>query len=69
LFEELNIFKEDLYNSFESIGMMFKWIFSFIILIFRFLKKLITESKGNYTKYIIMPTNLIEAASVKNPTS
>jgi hypothetical protein len=31
------------------------------------LKKLITESKGNYTKYIIMPTNLIEAAAVKKP--
>jgi hypothetical protein len=35
----------------------------FIILTFRSLK-LINESNGNYTKYIIMPTNLAEAASV-----
>jgi DNA-binding transcriptional regulator YhcF (GntR family) len=65
LFEELNIFKEDLYNSFlESIGNDVQvdiFFHHFNILVF---KKLINESNGNYTKYVIMPTNLVEAASI-----
>jgi DNA-binding transcriptional regulator YhcF (GntR family) len=65
LFEELNIFKEDIYNSFlESIGNDVQvdiFFHHFNIQVFR---KLINDSNGNYTKYIIMPTNLVEAASV-----
>jgi DNA-binding transcriptional regulator YhcF (GntR family) len=65
LFEELNIFKEDLYNSFlENIGKDVQvdiFFHHFNIQVFR---KLINDSNGNYTKYIIMPTNLIEAASI-----
>jgi DNA-binding transcriptional regulator YhcF (GntR family) len=65
LFEELNIFKEDLYNSFlESIGNDVQVDIFFHHFNIQVFKKLITESKGNYTKYIIMPTNLIEAAAV-----
>ncbi|MFV5694431.1 GntR family transcriptional regulator [Flavobacterium sp. LB3P122] len=65
LFEELNIFKEDLYNSFlENIGKDVQvdiFFHHFNIQVFR---KLINDSNGSYTKYIIMPTNLVEAASI-----
>ncbi|MBP6182051.1 GntR family transcriptional regulator [Flavobacterium sp.] len=65
LFDELNIFKEDLYNSFlENIGNNVEvdiFFHHFNIQVFR---KLINDSNGNYTKYIIMPTNLAEAASI-----
>ena len=65
LFDELNIFKEDLYNSFlENIGNNVEvdiFFHHFNIKVFR---KLINDSNGNYTKYIIMPTNLAEAASI-----
>jgi DNA-binding transcriptional regulator YhcF (GntR family) len=65
LFDELNIFKEDLYNSFlESIGKDVQadiFFHHFNIKVFR---KLINDSNGNYTKYVIMPTNLTEAASI-----
>ncbi|HEX9152755.1 MAG TPA: GntR family transcriptional regulator [Flavobacterium sp.] len=65
LFEELNIFKEDLYNSFlENIGKDVQvdiFFHHFNIQVFR---KLINDSNGNYTKYIIMPANLVEAASI-----
>lgn len=65
LFEELNIFKEDLYNSFlENIGKDVQvdiFFHHFNIQVFR---KLINDGNGNYTKYIIMPTNLVEAASI-----
>jgi DNA-binding transcriptional regulator YhcF (GntR family) len=65
LFEELNIFKEDLYNSFlESIGTDVQVDIFFHHFNIQVFKKLINESNGNYTKYIIMPTNLIEAAAV-----
>jgi DNA-binding transcriptional regulator YhcF (GntR family) len=65
LFDELNIFKEDLYNSFlENIGKDVQvdiFFHHFNIEVFR---KLIKDSNGNYTKYIIMPTNLVEAPSI-----
>jgi DNA-binding transcriptional regulator YhcF (GntR family) len=65
LFEELNIFKEDLYNSFlESMGTDVQVDIFFHHFNIQVFKKLINESNGNYTKYIIMPTNLVEAASV-----
>jgi DNA-binding transcriptional regulator YhcF (GntR family) len=65
LFDELNIFKEDIYNSFlENIGNNVQvdiFFHHFNTPVFR---KLINDSNGNYTKYIIMPTNLAEAATV-----
>ena len=65
LFDELNIFKEDLYNSFlESIGEDVQVDIFFHNFNLQVFKKLINDSKGNYTKYIIMPTNLFEAALV-----
>ncbi len=65
LFDELNIFKEDLYNSFlENIGndaQVDIYFHHFNSTVFR---KLINDNNGNYTKYIIMPTNLTEAAPI-----
>lgn len=65
LFDELNIFKEDIYNAFlktmnenAQIDIFFH---HFNIDTFR---KLINESNGNYSKYIVMPTNLVDAASI-----
>ena len=60
LFDELNIFKEDIYNSFlKNIGKNVQvdiFFHHFNIPVFQ---KLINDSNGNYTKYIIMPTNLV----------
>jgi DNA-binding transcriptional regulator YhcF (GntR family) len=65
LFDELNIFKEDLYNSFlENIGTNVQVDIFFHHFNTPVFKKLIDDSNGNYTKYIIMPTNLAEAATV-----
>ncbi|EIA09762.1 GntR family transcriptional regulator [Flavobacterium frigoris] len=65
LFEELNIFKEDIYNSFlENIGKEAQVDIFFHHFNIKVFKKLINDSNGNYTKYIIMPTNLVEAAAV-----
>jgi DNA-binding transcriptional regulator YhcF (GntR family) len=65
LFDELNIFKEDLYNSFlENIGKNVQVDIFFHHFNFPVFKKLITDSNGNYTKYIIMPTNLAGATSI-----
>jgi DNA-binding transcriptional regulator YhcF (GntR family) len=62
LFDELNIFKEDLYNSFlKTIGSEAEIDLYFHHFNTNQFKKLIQESKGNYNKYIVMPTNLIEA--------
>lgn len=59
LFDELNIFKEDIYNSFlKHIGKNVQvdiFFHHFNVPVFQ---KLINDSNGNYTKYIIMPTNL-----------
>lgn len=65
LFDELNIFKEDLYNSFlKNIGPDVEVDIFFHHFNIQVFKKLITDANGNYTRYIIMPTNLAEAASV-----
>lgn len=65
LFDELNIFKEDIYNSFlENIGNDVQVDIFFHHFNAPVFQKLINDSNGNYTKYIIMPTNLIEAASI-----
>ncbi|HEX8014220.1 MAG TPA: GntR family transcriptional regulator [Flavobacterium sp.] len=59
LFDELNIFKEDIYNSFlKNIGKNVQvdiFFHHFNVPVF---KKLINDGNGNYTRYIIMPTNL-----------
>ncbi|RTY76544.1 GntR family transcriptional regulator [Flavobacterium sp. LS1R10] len=65
LFDELNIFKEDLYNSFlENIGTNVQVDIFFHHFNTPVFQKLINDSNGNYTKYIIMPTNLTQAATV-----
>jgi DNA-binding transcriptional regulator YhcF (GntR family) len=65
LFDELNIFKEDIYNSFlKNIGKNVQvdiFFHHFNVQVFR---KLINDSNGNYTKYIIMPTNLAGVADI-----
>lgn len=59
LFDELNIFKENLYNSFlNSIGDNAEIDIFFHHFNENIFQKLIQENKGNYTKYILMPTNL-----------
>ncbi|WP_264552786.1 GntR family transcriptional regulator [Flavobacterium sp. N2038] len=61
LFDELNIFKEDIYNSFlKNIGKNVQVDIFFHHFNVQVFKKLINDSNGNYTKYIIMPTNLID---------
>ncbi len=65
LFDELNIFKEDIYNSFLlHIGKDVQVDIFFHHFNIEVFKKLINDSNGNYTKYIIMPTNLAEAPSI-----
>ena len=63
LFDELNIFKEDIYNSFlKNIGKNVQVDIFFHHFNVQVFKKLINDSNGNYTKYIIMPTNLSDIA-------
>lgn len=67
LFDELNSFKEDLYNSFLThIGKDIQVDIFFHHFNTKVFKKLIDDSNGNYTKYIIMPTNLVGATSIIN---
>lgn len=65
LFDELNSFKEDLYNAFKEAmngnAQIDIFFHHFNIDMF---KKLINESNGNYSKYIVMPTNLVGVASI-----
>ena len=65
LFDELNIFKEDIYTSFlgsiQNNAQIDIFFHHFNIEMF---KKLINESNGNYSKYIIMPTNLVGASEL-----
>ena len=65
LFDELNIFKEDLYNAFlDHIGSQAQVDIFFHHFNAAMFAKLINESNGSYTKYVIMPTNLPGAATV-----
>ena len=65
LFDELNAFKEDLYSSFlEAIANRAQIDIFFHHFNLEMFRKLINESDGNYSKYIIMPTNLVGAASI-----
>ncbi|WPR71171.1 GntR family transcriptional regulator [Flavobacterium sp. NG2] len=64
LFDELNIFKEDLYNSIlENIGEDAQVDIFFHHFNIKVFEKLINDCNGNYTKYIIMPTNLLQAST------
>ncbi|MBE0393202.1 DNA-binding transcriptional regulator YhcF (GntR family) [Flavobacterium sp. 7E] len=65
LFDELNIFKEDLYNSFlKSVGKGVQVDIFFHHFNIQVFNKLINDANGNYTKYIVMPTNLKEATAI-----
>jgi len=65
LFDELNSFKEDIYTSFlETIKNKAQIDIFFHHFNANMFKKLVNESNGNYSKYIVMPTNLIEAAAI-----
>ena len=67
LFDEFNSFKEDIYNAFiENVGSGIQvdiYFHHFNSLMF---KKLIDDSNGNYTHYVIMPTNLPDTAPIIN---
>lgn len=63
LFDELNSFKEDIYNSFlKHIGKNVQVDIFFHHFNAPVFQKLINDSNGNYTKYILMPTNLKDIA-------
>ncbi|WP_428230651.1 GntR family transcriptional regulator [Flavobacterium sp.] len=63
LFDELNSFKEDIYNSFlQHIGKNVQVDIFFHHFNAEVFQKLVNDSNGNYTKYIIMPTNLNDVA-------
>lgn len=65
LFDELNSFKEDIYTSFlETINNKAQIDIFFHHFNANMFKKLVNESNGNYSKYIVMPTNLVEAATI-----
>ncbi len=65
LFDELNIFKEDIYNSFlKNIGKNVQVDIFFHHFNAQVFQKLINDSNGNYTKYIIMPTNLSDIVNL-----
>lgn len=59
LFDELNIFKEDLYNSFlNNLGSNFQVDIFFHHFNFDIFSKLIFDNIGDYSQYVIMPANL-----------
>ena len=63
LFDELNSFKEDLYNAFlKNIGKDVQVDISFHHFNEKMFSKLIDDNNGIYTKYVIMPANLENAA-------
>ncbi|MBK0369507.1 GntR family transcriptional regulator [Flavobacterium agrisoli] len=65
LFEELNSFKEDLYTAFlDEVGDHVEVDIYFHHFNPTVFQKLVQDAQGNYTKYIIMPTNLTNAAAV-----
>jgi DNA-binding transcriptional regulator YhcF (GntR family) len=67
LFDELNVFKEDLYNSFiKNMGNDVQVDIYFHHFNVKVFQKLIEENNGNYTKYVIMPTNLEGIAAILN---
>ena len=65
LFDELNAFKEEVYQAFiDHIDQRIRvdiFFHHFNLGVFR---KLVEESRGNYNRYIIMPTNMKGTASI-----
>ncbi|SDG70119.1 GntR family transcriptional regulator [Psychroflexus sediminis] len=62
LFDELNSFKEDLYTSLlKELGDKAEVDIYFHHFNRKMFKKLVNDSKGNYSKYIIMPTKFEDA--------
>ena len=65
LFDELNAFKEDLYNAFlNNLGENKQVDIFFHHFSCDMFRKLIYDSIGNYSYYVIMPANLNNTASV-----
>jgi DNA-binding transcriptional regulator YhcF (GntR family) len=65
LFDELNSFKEDLYNSFkEAMGNNAHIDIFFHYFSIDVFKKLVNENNGDYSKYVINPTTLKGAAEL-----
>lgn len=65
LFDELNAFKEDLYNAFlKNISPNIQLNIYFHHFDFEVFSKLIYDNIGNYNRYIIMPANLKNTNSV-----
>lgn len=65
LFDELNAFKEDLYNAFlNSLDSSIQVDIYFHHFNFEMFDKLITDSIGNYNYYVIMPANLKNAYQI-----
>jgi len=62
LFDELNSFKEDLYNSLlKELGDKAEVDIYFHHFNRKMFKKLVNDSRGNYSKYVIMPTKFDDA--------
>lgn len=67
LFDELNAFKEELYLSFlEQIGDNAQVDIFFHHFNENQFQKMVNDSNGNYSKYIIMPSNLKQVSSCIN---
>ena len=65
LFDELNSFKEDLYNSFlQNLGNNIQVDIFFHHFNKDIFNKLITDNIGNYSYYVIMPANLKETEKI-----
>lgn len=65
LFDELNAFKEDLFNSFlEALDNRAQVEIFFHHFNIKMFQKLIEDARGNYTRYIIMPSNLNGVANI-----
>ncbi len=65
LFDELNAFKEEIYNSFlVTIDKQIRVDIYFHHFNLDMFKKLVAEINGNYAKYIIMPTNMAGTAPI-----
>jgi DNA-binding transcriptional regulator YhcF (GntR family) len=65
LFDELNAFKEDLYNSFlEALDVNVQVDIFFHHFNFELFSKLIFDNVGNYSYYVIMPANFKNTAAV-----
>ncbi|MDN3491507.1 GntR family transcriptional regulator [Winogradskyella sp. APC 3343] len=65
LFDELNSFKEDLYNAFiDHLGSNIKVDIYFHHFNRNTFKKIISDNKENYNYYVIMPANFINTKSI-----